>query len=702
MPIGSRGGWAMTDRGVVAILRATAIVGAALATTGMVAIPAYGADPGLLLSEGAAFFLFSLFYAAAVWFVAPGQPRNPVVWIMALTSICGGAYNSAWALVLGLTGDISIVERYVPAEHPTWVAMVFMLILPVATAGIVTQLTFGLLLFPDGRLPSERWRPVGWFTAGTIILMTAALAWDYRPGSTEVEGTGTVSAVAAVLMLVAAVAAVVSLAGRFRRSTGATRQQLKWILWGASILVLSLVVLQAFQDTEYEDLFLAVFALAGGAFVASYGIALAKYRLYDIDVVISRTVVYASLAVFITGVYVAAVVGVGSLLGDEESHPWLSIGATALVALAFEPLRERLQGLANRLVYGKRATPYQVLSDFSRKITASDEELLEQVARSLAEGTSATQAAVWIGQDGAIHRTATWPQQAEVASAASASDISSIPGVDLTRPVVHDGEPLGALTLTAARGQSLLPTDEKLLEQVASGMGLALRNIRLGEDLRDRVEALHRSRRRLVTVQDETRRHLERQLHDGVQQRLVGLKVRLGLARRGAEASGIGEVAELLGQVAADTDQAIDALRDFARGIYPPLLEAEGPAAALSSQVLKLPIAVTVHAAGVGRHPRPVEAAVYFCVLEALQNVVKHAGATSAHVVIRESDRAVTFEVSDDGKGFDPGEVASGSGLANLNYRLDALDGELRVDSAPGRGTTVRGSIPVPLVERTP
>jgi signal transduction histidine kinase len=253
---------------------------------------------------------------------------------------------------------------------------------------------------------------------------------------------------------------------------------------------------------------------------------------------------------------------------------------------------------------------------------------------------------------------------------------------------------LGALTLSAARGQVLLPTDERLLGQMASGMGLALRNIRLGEDLRGQVQALRHSRQRLLTVQDETRRLLERQLHDGVQQRLVALKVRLSLARREANESGIEEAADLLARVAEDTDHAIDSLRDFARGIYPPLLEAEGPGAALASQALKLPIEVTVHAAGFGRHSRPVEAAIYFSVLEALQNVVKHAGATSAHVSIRQDDDVVSFEISDDGRGFDEATAVRGSGLANLADRLDALDGSVDITSSPGRGTTIRGTIP--------
>jgi signal transduction histidine kinase len=526
-------------------------------------------------------------------------------------------------------------------------------------------------------------------------VLFASTAWEYRPSNTLLTGLGLVFNIALFAAMLATALSLAALIGRYRKSGGTSRQQFKWIVWGASVFLPTLVASVMLGNTKYEGVATTAMMVGLAAFLVSYGIAIGKYRLYDIDVVISRTVVYGSLAVFITGVYVAAVVGIGSLLGGEaESSPWLSVGAIAVVAFAFEPLRERLQRLANRLVYGKRATPYEVLSDFSRKITAGGEELLEQVARSLAEGTTAAEAAVWVRRDGIVHRTAVWPLDDDRPSQPTATDIESIPDVDLTRSVAHDDEPLGALTLKAARGQNLLPSDERLLEQMASGMGLALRNARLGEDLREQVEALARSRQRLVTVQDETRRHLERQLHDGVQQRLVALKVKLSLARKKAEMAGIDKAAELLEHVAIDTDQAIESLRDFARGIYPPLLEAEGPAAALSSQVLKLPIEVTVHAAGIGRHSRPVEAAVYFCVLEALQNVVKHAGASSAHVAITQVGDVLRFEVSDDGKGFDAAAVPAGSGLANLSDRVDALDGSVEILSTPGQGATIRGSIP--------
>jgi signal transduction histidine kinase len=263
--------------------------------------------------------------------------------------------------------------------------------------------------------------------------------------------------------------------------------------------------------------------------------------------------------------------------------------------------------------------------------------------------------------------------------------------------VEYEDEVLGVITLTAARGQPILPGDEMLVEQLASGMGLALRNIRLSDDLRRHVDALTRSRQRLLTAQDEARRHLEIEVRDGPQNRLLDLKREMIDARDDADRQGIAEVTSILDSIIAETEQTVDSLGDFGRGVYPALLETQGPAAAITSKVENLPIAATVHARGVGRHDRTIEATVYFCVLEALQNVVKHAAARSVHVELREDEGSVFFAVTDDGVGFEPRGVVGGSGLANLADRLDTLDGELEVESSPGSGTTIRGRIPLRL-----
>lgn len=683
----------MSDRGATLTLRVLAALAVVSALTAVIFVSAEELSD-VLLSEGGPFLAFAVFFGILVWLVAPRQPRNAVVWIMAIAAFFTGTYMSAFLAASLMVSDPQVLfdEAIIPAELPTAAAWLLFLVLGPATGALIGMVTLGFLLFPDGHLPSRGWRWVTVLSGAVIAAVTVQIAREYYPGNTLPAYSRTPAWIGG-LMFAALVLSLAGLAAKFRVSSGETRQQFKWVFWGAAILTLSLIGILVLEGTDSADAALAVFAVAAFVFVTSYGIAVGRYRLYDIDVVISRTFVYGTLAVFITGVYVFAVVGIGSLLGTEAGEsPWLPIGATALVAFAFEPLRARLQRLANRLVYGKRATPYEVLSDFSRRLTSTDENLLPQVARTLAEGTTARAAGVWLQRNGSLERVAVWPEDQETGETGEATGQSD---PEFTLPVVHDGESLGALTLSAARGQTLLPSDERLLEQMAAGMGLALRNIRLSEDLRQDVEKLRLSRQRLLTAQDETRRHLERQLHDGAQQRLVALKLKLALTKGKAEISAVPDVALLLEEAASETDQTVESLRDFARGIYPPLLESEGLGAALASQVPKLPIAVTVHTQGVGRHSRALEAAIYFSILEALQNVVKHANAGSAHVALRSGNGVLTFEVSDDGRGFDPDAVDAGSGLANLADRLDTLDGTLEVTSSPGAGTTVLGRVPV-------
>ncbi len=221
-----------------------------------------------------------------------------------------------------------------------------------------------------------------------------------------------------------------------------------------------------------------------------------------------------------------------------------------------------------------------------------------------------------------------------------------------------------------------------------------LKNVGLSADLQARLVDLRASRQRLVTAQDEERRKLERNLHDGAQQHLVALKVKLGLAEM--LASRDPEKAKAtIAQLKGDADDALETLRDLARGIYPPLLAEKGLGAALESQSRKATVAIDLDAVGVGRFSQDVEAAVYFSVLEALQNVQKYAQSARATVRLREEGDALTFEVSDDGIGFDVATTARGSGLTNMADRVDALGGEVQLTSAPGCGTRLRGTLPV-------
>ena len=216
----------------------------------------------------------------------------------------------------------------------------------------------------------------------------------------------------------------------------------------------------------------------------------------------------------------------------------------------------------------------------------------------------------------------------------------------------------------------------------------------LTEDLLDTIEQLRASRQRLVSAQDEERRKLERNLHDGAQQQLVALAVKLRLLEQLVERDPA-QARSVAAQLQGDTTEALEELRDLARGIYPPLLADKGLVAALESQARKSVVPVTVEGDGVGRYAREAEAAVYFSCLEALQNVAKYASASRATITLSDGDGRLRFEVSDDGVGFDAASRSSGSGLQGIADRLAALDGEIEIRSMPGAGTTVAGVLPV-------
>jgi len=267
--------------------------------------------------------------------------------------------------------------------------------------------------------------------------------------------------------------------------------------------------------------------------------------------------------------------------------------------------------------------------------------------------------------------------------------------------VIHDGEVLGGLSLAKPGGETVTSAEEALLADLASGMGLALRNARLTTRLRAQVVELEESRERVLAASDAARRALENDLDSGPQQALVAVKVKLGPTRKRAEKAGAEKLTALLAQLETDAGDAIKAVRDFAGGIYPPLLEAEGLAVAITQQAQKSAVPVSVHGGGVRRHSREVEAAVYFSVLEALQNIAKYSEATSASITLSTGNGSLGFEVCDDGRGFDSKRVVNGAGLTGMADRLDTIGGTIHIESSPGHGTTVTGSVPTEALVRS-
>jgi signal transduction histidine kinase len=626
--------------------------------------------------------------------VASRQPRNAVGWIfLGISLVVLMAFLSdTYARYSFRVRPTPLPGAVVAAWLSSWAWIAF----------VGPTVTFLPLLFPDGRLPSRRWRAFAWLTAGFEVLAVAGFALEPGPlegygipnpvGVPALRGVGRfLEGPTFLLLLALALVSVASLLLRYRRADGERRQQIKWFAFAATLVATWFVVSAILEAVGlYNDVLDTVFsALSFASLPVAAGIGILKYRLFDIDVVINRTLLYGVLAAVVTALYVGIVVGVGALIGSQGSLP-LSLLATALIALAFHPLRERARRFANRLVYGKRATPYEVLSEFGERLAGSyaTEDVLPRLARVVGEGVGAARATVWLRVGGELRPEAAWP--GDILSqdpVPIAGDV--LPAFDEERAfeVRHQGALLGALTVSMPPGQPITPTGEKLVEDLAAQAGLILRNVRLIEELRE-------SRQRIVAAQDQERRRLERDIHDGAQQQLVALAVRLNLAKSMA-AKEAPKVADLLEAIKGETQAALENLRDLARGIYPPLLADKGLAAALESQARKVPVPVTVEPNGIGRYSQEAESAVYFCVLEALQNAAKYAEASSATVRLGQHDGDLIFEVSDDGRGFDPAATPQGSGLQNMRDRVEALGGSVDVDSAPGRGTLVAGRIPV-------
>jgi signal transduction histidine kinase len=437
-----------------------------------------------------------------------------------------------------------------------------------------------------------------------------------------------------------------------------------------------------------------LFAFAFGV-PGAVAVAILRYRLYEIDLVLNRALVYGALAAFITAVYVGIVVGIGALIGSRgQPNLALSIAATAVVALAFQPAREQIQRLANRLVYGQRATPYETLALFSHRVAGAyaNEEVLTRLAQVLSEGTAAAAATVWVENGGQPAPLATWPAEAEPVSPSAA---------DRSVPVKHQGERLGTLALSKRAGEPLTPVEDKLLADVAAQTGQVLRNVRLTSELQARLdeissqaERLRESRQRIVAAQDAERRRLERNIHDGAQQHLVALAVKLRLTATLAkkdQSRAIRSIDELRRQ----TKDALETLAALAAGLNPPVLRERGIAAALASQAGKDGTRVDVVDTGIARHSEDLEAAVYFCCQEAIQNAIKHAKAARVEVHLAEERGLIRFEVRDDGSGFDPSSASRGAGMQNMADRIAAAGGSLQIESNPGSGSSVRGLVPV-------
>jgi signal transduction histidine kinase len=626
---------------------------------------------------------------------APGNRIGALMLWVAVS--VGAAFTTAeWSTYLFEHGDLTAAMWVGWPGNTLWALSLFPLLVLLP------------LWFPDGKPLSPRWRSVSWvgIALSVAAFLTIGFALPGQPVSDDAAGKvieianplhvpalGSIEWLGWALwpaLLALFVLAIASMFIRFRRSTGVERQQLKWFAFASTLLAVYFVVsaiLEAFGISE-GPIGQIVSGLVFAGIPVAVGIAILQYRLWDLDVVVKKAVVAGALVVLAVGVYAGAVALIGALTVDDD-RPALLFTIALGLGIAFRPAMRVGRRVADRLVYGRRATPYEVLTEFSERVGESyaTEDVLPRMAQVLGEGTGAEIARVWLLVGGEFRAAVAWPRETAL-SPPQPEERGGFTMPGETAVEVRDkGEVLGALSVRMPASDPMGPSKLRLVHDLAAQAGLVLRNVRL-------VEELRASRQRLVAAQDEERRRLERNIHDGAQQQLVALAVKARLAGQLAERDP-GKTVELLGQIEAETQSALEDLRDLARGIYPPLLADQGLVAAIQAQSRKSHLGVEVDADGLGRFPADVEATVYFCTLEALQNVAKYAAAERTVIRLARANGSLSFEVQDDGRGFDPGALVSGSGLQGMADRLAAVGGSLEIRSAPGRGTTVAGHVPI-------
>jgi signal transduction histidine kinase len=673
--------------------------------------------------------VFSLAYPIVGALIASRLPTNPIGWLFCTVGLLYAArrFTEAYA-------DYALLENFaLPggeylAWFSTWIGFTYPLVL-----------VFLMLLFPDGRLLS-RWRRI---VAWAALCGSALVAFGeaFMPGQLRTHfyvenpfgvvraiggGFTTYALFAAsivlgtMLLAMSDLAALFSLFLRLLRVRGDERQQLKWFLYAAlpANVCLVAVLIQfmvAYFTTEFLfntvnilpswELYNAILYIAILALlllpICAY-IAILRYRLYDIDVVINRTLVYGALSACVVGIYVLAVGALGALF-QARGNLGVSLLATGAVAVLFQPLRSRLQRGVNRLMYGERDDPYAVTSRLGRRLeaTLTPDAVLPTVVETIAQALKLPYAAILL-KEGESFRTA--------------AAYGTPRGEPEVLPLVYQREEIGRLALAPrAPGEGFSDADKRLLEDLARHAEVAVHAVRLTADLQ-------RSRERLVATREEERRRLRRDLHDGLGPTLASLALKLDAARKLVRRKP-GDAEELLSHLKDQTQDTVGDVRRLVYGLRPPALDDLGLVAAVRQQAESHGFVVdgfsgdTETVAGedglvlfslaipedLPPLPAAVEVAAYRVAQEALTNVARHAHAKTCHVHLSLDEGAgvLGLEITDDGAGI-PEDRVGGVGLSSMRERAEELGGTLAIEPEPEGGTRVLARLPLPAPKEHP
>ena len=632
------------------------------------------------------------------------RPGNTIGWLFCVIGILGAIrhLNAQYATYASLVAP-GLPGADIAAWISSWIWTLYV--------GLYALLG---LLFPNGRLTSRRWRWVAWIGGSMVVTGAMLLAFSSGPvygldpitNPFAVSGTTGLIRPVVLSMYTLVLVAVASMFARLLNASGIERQQLKWTAYAAAVVASGVffgrIVSEVTGVWWATQVGFGLLLLGLVSIPITMGVAILKYHLYDIDVLINRTLVYGALSASVVGIYVFVVGTLGRLFQvfQVSGNLTISLFATGLIAVLFQPLRSRLQGAVNRLMYGERDDPYAVLSRLGRRLegTLVPEAALETVVEAVTQALKLPYAAIELRQGGEFRRVA---QQ------------GTLKGEIAALSLVYQGEEVGRLLVSPrSPGEAFSPQDRRLLKDLAWQAGAAAHAARLTADLR-------RSRERLITAREEERRRLRRDLHDGLGPTLGGLTLGLDAARstlpQGAETA-----EALLSELKAQTREAVSDVRRLVHGLRPPALDDLGLVPAIRQQASIHGVLADDPSDGVigeASHENclvfsveatkqlpplsaAVEVACYRIAQEAITNVSRHAKASHCRVnlTVDESRNTLVLEVTDDGVGM-PDDRLAGVGMTSMRERAEELGGTLTVERNPEGGTRVLADLLLPRKE---